>query len=275
MPSASTTIPLLAVIGATSLAACGSPTRPPNAEPFTPPAVYVRWWQMTEQCSGVSGKLDAIQWFRTPGSELIHNGESVTAYWSKRDNLIVIAEDYVRHGLVVRHEMLHALLGSVRHPRAAFLNSCGAVVDCSGTCVEDAESWSPQPPFSIVPPESLSVTATSVVLPAERDGERFVQLRVEVENSRDRAAVVSVPGFEQTPPTFGYDVRGPTGGISSNVRGEDSSMVFFAPREKKEKVFEFFVHPPLTQLSVPPGDYQIRGGYGLHWSPFQPLVIVQ
>jgi hypothetical protein len=205
---------------------------------------------------------------------MVHNGQTVTGYWSMRDNVVVIAEDHLRHGLAVRHEMLHALLGAVGHPRSAFLENCAAVVDCSGLCAQEAGPWSPPSQFISMPPESLVVTAEPVLLAREADGDRFVQLRVRVENARSTAVLVSVPGFTETPPTFGYDLRGPDGGISSSVRADDSSLLFFAPGATKEKVFEFLEQPTLTQLSVPPGEYLIRGGYGSQWAPFRTLAVV-
>jgi hypothetical protein len=274
MPSGSVIITLLIVVEVTALAACGSPTLPRGAEPFTPPAVYARWWRMTEQCSGRTGDLGRIRWFRTPGSEMVHKGSTVTGYWSMRDNMVVIAEDHIRHGLAVRHEMLHALLGTVGHARSAFLESCAAVVDCSGLCAQEAVPWSPPSQFMSMPPESLVATGEPVLLAREPDGDRFVQLRVRVENARSTAVFVVVPGFTETPPTFGYDLRGPAGGISSNVRADDSSLLFFGPGATKEKVFEFLERPTLTQLSVPQGEYLIRGGYGSQWAPFRALAVV-
>jgi hypothetical protein len=125
-----------------------------------------------------------------------------------------------------------------------------------------------------MPPESLVVTAEPVLLASESDGDRFVQLRVRVENTRSTAVLVFVPGFAETPPTFGYDLRGPAGGISSSVRADDSSLLFFAPGAIKEKVFEFVEGPSLTQLSIPDGEYLIRGGYGSQWAPFRSLAVV-
>ena len=46
--------------------ACDRLTAPPlpvGAEPFTPPAVYQEWWDLTEQCSGVSGNLAGVSWY--------------------------------------------------------------------------------------------------------------------------------------------------------------------------------------------------------------------
>jgi hypothetical protein len=191
-----------------------------------------------------------------------------------RDNRVVIAEDHIRNALAVRHEMLHALLGAVGHPRSAFLEKCAALVDCSGLCAQEAEPWSTPSQFISMPPESLVVTAEPVLLASESDGDRFVQLRVRVENTRSTAVLVFVPGFAETPPTFGYDLRGPAGGISSSVRADDSSLLFFAPGAIKEKVFEFVEGPSLTQLSIPDGEYLIRGGYGSQWAPFRSLAVV-
>src|SRR5688572_6639568 len=107
-----------AVIG---LAACRSlvdPDLPADARQFAPPAVYARWWAMTEACSGLSGDLSSVSWFVVPGVTTVSlNGIEVDGYWSLGSNRIVIAEAGMLAGGKVRHEMLHALLQRRGHPR--------------------------------------------------------------------------------------------------------------------------------------------------------------
>ena len=87
------------------------PKLPSDAELFTPPPVYSTWWRMTEACSGLSGSLDAVTWYKT--DEVVHDvrtGEVVAGYWTAGSNSIVLTSTVMLDGGTVRHEMLHALL---------------------------------------------------------------------------------------------------------------------------------------------------------------------
>jgi hypothetical protein len=164
----------LAVIGG-----CHSlvdPPLPPAATAMAPPAVYATWWAMTEACSGLTGSLEHIQWFQVPGATTIpYPGlTDVSGYWSTSDR-IVLAGMTTLDGSGVRHEMLHALLHSVGHPRAAFLTSCGGVVDCARPCVADAEPLPPLDPGTpVVTPNQLHLAiAVSPASPAIETDDGF------------------------------------------------------------------------------------------------------
>ena len=222
------------------LAACSLITGPlpPGAERFAPPDVYARWWAMTEACSGRSGDMRDVDWYRVPGSRFMHDGQSVPAYWSS-SNRIVLAERVIEHGPMVRHEMLHALLHVRGHPRSQFLAACASLVICQASCITDGGEWQlPRQDYVVLPPESLDVTSHPSLLPRESDGQRWFELEVTVRNPRGRAVLVAAPRPE-TPPTFGYDLRGPSGGgsgaggISGGEVATDSSTLFFQPLEMK------------------------------------------
>jgi hypothetical protein len=55
------------VAGSLGLGACEGllAPLPSDAEEFSPPAVYSTWWKMTEACSGQTGSLGAITWYKT------------------------------------------------------------------------------------------------------------------------------------------------------------------------------------------------------------------
>src|SRR5688500_10201690 len=82
---------------AVGLAACSSlvdPDLPANAQQFSPPPVYARWWAMTQACSGLSGELASVSWYVVPGVSTVPlNGQMVDGYWSFASNRIVIAEE--------------------------------------------------------------------------------------------------------------------------------------------------------------------------------------
>ena len=106
------------------------PPLPGDAIRFAPPPVYAQWWDITEACSGITGSLEAVEFYRIPNASTIPDktyGE-VAAYWSPASNRIVLADFYEMQGQVVRHEMLHALLRVNGHPPEYFQGRCVDVV---------------------------------------------------------------------------------------------------------------------------------------------------
>jgi hypothetical protein len=249
---------------------------PPGAERFTPPAVYARWWAMTAACSGRSGDLRAVQWYRVPGSDLVYGGQLVGGYWSRNSNRIVIGEDHIREGRFIRHEMLHALLRTAGHPRAQFLGACASLVSCQEFCVRDAGLLHPpEGDYVILPPESLAVASHAELLAPELDGERWVTLEVTVRNLGQHALVVAFPGELLRPRTFSFDLRGPLGGISGDLVATDSSAVFFEPFETKQWLFEFQVASEMNEYQITPGNYLVRGGYAGHSAAYESIAITR
>lgn len=129
MPFQKPAIYCLGLLG--TLAACemlGPPTPlPVQAQQVLPPDEYRTWWAETEACAGVSGDIDQVAWYIVPDAETFdsksgpkvglwsHSGEGVR---------IVLAGNYVDNELVVRHEMLHALLDREGHPAEYFETRC-------------------------------------------------------------------------------------------------------------------------------------------------------
>ena len=112
---------------------------PEGAEPFTPSAEFTEWWGKTEACSGLSGHLESVKWYVVPGAHSFDTelGEHAGLRIGTGENVrIVLAGDYSRHELVVRHEMLHALLNRSGHPEEYFVTKCGLTW----------ESWNTQQP---------------------------------------------------------------------------------------------------------------------------------
>ena len=231
---------------------------------------------MTEACSGYTRDLAAVRWYKVPGPQFTHNGQEVGGYYNIRNNQIVLAEDYVESGELVRHEMLHALLRKEGHPRAQFLGACASRVPCQGSCVSDAGAWHDPSPFTVMSSDSLDVSAEATLLPPETDGQRWFALEVSVKNSRAGAVVVAAPQDIVPPPSFEFDLRTASlGGISGGEVALDSSTIFFKPGETKRWLFEFKVAADLSASHVPPGSVLARGGYGYarHWSPYQAVTI--
>jgi hypothetical protein len=260
-----------------AVAACRSTTEPlpADAERFEPPAVYARWWRMTEACSERSGDLAAVQWYRVPGRLVWLDGAWVSGYYDPRGNRIVLPEDEVDNGSAARHEMLHALLRAGGHPRAEFLGACASILDCPGVCATDGGPWrAPRPDYVVLPPDSLEIDSKAELLPPEADGQRFVALQVMVRNPSSRAVVVAAPGYPATPDAFAFDVRGPLGGIIGTDIASDSSTLFFQPYETKRQLYEFRVASELSLIRVPPGTHLIRGGYARVWAAYDTVIVV-
>jgi hypothetical protein len=119
----------LALLG--SLAACetlGPPAPvPAGAVRFAPPAEYQAWWEATEACSGRSASFAQLEWYVAPGVRTFSTSEGPkVGEWSHSSAgvRIILADDYADSELVVRHEMLHALLDREGHPAEYFEERC-------------------------------------------------------------------------------------------------------------------------------------------------------
>lgn len=259
------------------------PQFPSDAEEFSPPAVYSTWWKMTEACSGMTGSLGAITWFRT--GQALHafpSGDPLGGYWSPVGNRIVLTNDLALDGGVVRHEMLHALLRKGGHPRNQFLGKCMGTVHCPDACIRDAGPY-PHPAETPIHVTGDSLAITLDVEPRNptvaRDG-GFFSMSVMVRNrSTHWVTVPSVyslyfPDVDSTR-TFETTVRGPSGGISIPESRLDPSEWIFAPGETKKHVFDFEIGNDLRAFELPPGHYIARGGYSDYWGADSSFVVGQ
>jgi len=120
-------IALLVALAVSGCALEPSSPLPAGAIGMTPAPDFAVWWSRTEQCSGINGDFGAIQWYVVPGARTFQSeiGE-VVGLWSKSDETtrITIAGDWSDNELVVRHEMLHALLNREGHPPEYFVQKC-------------------------------------------------------------------------------------------------------------------------------------------------------
>jgi hypothetical protein len=108
---------------------------PTSAELLAPPEQYREWWTKTEACSGLSGNFTQIEWYVVPDVQTFNTdaGAKVGLWSHSSDGVrIIIAGNYSSNELVVRHEMLHALLDREGHPKEYFQNRCGLTWDTWG-----------------------------------------------------------------------------------------------------------------------------------------------
>jgi hypothetical protein len=267
---------LLALAGA----ACETltdPALPDAATILTPPPVYARWWGMTEACSGLQRDMSAVTWYVATGSLSISDGkdDNLAGYYSPASNRIVLADSANLAGGVIRHEMLHALLGpSVGgHPRDQFLGRCAGTVDCIGGCLTDAGP--PPPPDAAadtVDPSVLELTGTvDPIAPSRAIDDGWFTFTIMATNPRATPIIVKLkPSGDAGPPvSFSWTAHclptiapcGNLGGTLRDERADDAaSATRFAAGETKRFVVDFQIGRPINVYwGLPSGAYAFTG----------------
>ena len=93
------------------------------------PPSYQQWWHDVEKCSAITGDFARVTWYAVPNvTTFPYRGQEDYGYWWATHD-IVIAGGSISDSMVVRHEMLHDLLGTGTHPDEYFLYKCWGVVD--------------------------------------------------------------------------------------------------------------------------------------------------
>ena len=264
------------------LAACDrlvNPPLPSDAQEFSPPAVYSTWWNMTQACSGLTGSLGAVTWYKT--TQVLHDvgtGDVIIGYWTAGSNRIVMTASAMLDGGAVRHEMLHSLIQQGGHPRSQFLGKCAGTVDCQRSCITDGGPYPPPPESPIhVPGDSIDLTVmVEPTNPTSGYDGGFFSITVMAHNrSTHWATVTPSSSTTDSTRTFSFDARSPAEGRSGGEIALDPSERIFAPGETKKHVFDFVIgdDPFLRQLQ--PGNYTVRGGYSDYWSSDSSFVIGQ
>jgi hypothetical protein len=262
---------LIPAIVLAAFAACGSitdPQLPSGTRRFTPPPVYQTWWSMAQECSGRDGSLSNVEWYVVSGvADFEHQGRMVSGYWSKASNRIVVAEKAVFDGPLVRHEMLHALEHDVDHERSPFLERCGGVVVCITSCLTEAgRPPAPRPGLARVPAESMLIDVkVNPAEPGQRIDEGHFRLTITVHNPRRDSVVVLLPSSRDAAPpaAFSFVVRSETMGLWYEDRAWDPGMTTFGPGETRRAVYDFRTAAKFDGLrALPPGSYNVRGGFG-------------
>lgn len=270
------------IVGLQLLAACDAtaPSLPQAAERFTPLPVYQQWWDLTEQCSGLSGSLAAVTWYRVPGTSEIPLGDGtmVAGFWDGASNRIVLASESELQGDLVRHEMLHALVRVGEHPRSMFVGRCGGIVVCVKTCL--AEGGPPPPPdptARIVTPSTL-VIGVEVIPSAPGsavNGGEFMMV-VTAQNTSSTPVIVQLPPSGDAGPSlsFSYAIAGGGSEHTYNVRADAPEVTEFVPLETKRFIFDLHVGTGGSRYDQMPGEFVFRGAYGEVWATNPPTITV-
>lgn len=257
------------------------PTVPADARMIEPPAVYQLWWKMTEECSGRTGELNQIAWYIVPGAtQLTLDTHEVDGYWTARGNSIVLADSVRLDGALVRHEMLHALIGtaSAQHSREMFMERCGGIVACDERCVADAGTPPPIDSSSLmVPPESVLVDTKVVPESPSRSqfGGNFA-LIVSARNASDQPIVVTLPrvGAKGGLIGFGYHLTAGSLYLSTDEVESDPGVERFEPGAVKSYAFDLTIGEAREGAGIPTGPLKIVGSFGGHDSATPRLYTI-
>lgn len=265
---------LLAILLAFNAYITGVVEMPRDATAFSPPGVYATWWAMVESCSGLTRPASEIAWFVVPGHTLTLRGVDAAGAFimDARGPHIILASTALDDGVVVRHEMLHALLRKRAHPRGQFLGRCAGEVNCPASCVDDA---GPSAPRTTLPLElaSTSVNVSVRIDPAvpslQLDSGHFRYV-VMAHNRTGRSIRVVDPAPIGAPPTRAEFWNELTDSLGTRYIGGalsiDESRAIFEVGETKTQVFDFRIGVDPIDGKHPPGSYSLRGRFGNQYS---------
>lgn len=255
---------------------CDATGLPHGAQRFTAPAQYRAWWALTEACSGLHGDFNAVTWYVVPHADSFSlEGASVNGVWyGGRPNRIVLGDSVKFVGSLVRHEMLHALLQVVGHPRQQFLGNCSDIVVCIEKCVSDAGG----PPDTSGGAPLLATSALSAAVLIAPDTESvsadsgWVTVTLSVTNTTRSPGRVQVPVSDSTPLTdVNLHWRPP-----DIVAGEDAFFLDYyftlAPSDSAGSVRRVVFDEQVTLVNPPP-QITFSGSFGPYPAPARVLTV--
>lgn len=106
----------------TLLMACSDLSGLGTAKPYYNATLYPVLWDELTACSGIGGRLDAINFYTV--EHLERNGVELAGHWNI-GNTIYFEAAYRDDPLIVKHEMMHAKIQSSDHPAQYFNGACG------------------------------------------------------------------------------------------------------------------------------------------------------
>jgi hypothetical protein len=113
---------LVGAVGALiALSGCGFD--PVGDIPWDPPPVYREWWEKTQACSGLRGNFERVRWSVIEGASFACSSGQCAGHW-RSDHHIILASEWAMDEMVVRHEMLHDMIGRPGHPAPPFGRGC-------------------------------------------------------------------------------------------------------------------------------------------------------
>ena len=188
--------------------------------------------------------------------------DDVTGAWYKDVNTIVFAGGRERIGTVVRHEMLHALVGRTDHPRSAFVDRCAGIVSCEGACIREAGGPVIRDPSApIVAPEAMDISVDVEPREVQSNTDNYrpcVTVVVSARNPAGRPRRVQLQLVEGLAESFGYVLDD---GADREVEFSASHAMAFAGNETRRSVYEC---APVGEFpgQAPRTHHEIRGLFG-------------
>lgn len=89
---------------------------------YAPPTIYVAWWAQIRECSGLTGSFGDLRFFTVASPVTLRGtqfpcgeGMMCNGVWDAPHD-ITLAPAYVESERLVKHEMLHDLIGRPGHP---------------------------------------------------------------------------------------------------------------------------------------------------------------
>lgn len=272
------TISITATFAITGLGACTNLVDfplDPRAEQINSPTVYRRWWSMVESCSKLQGSFDQVSWLVVPNSDLVdRDGKYVAAYWAPVSNRIILAGNEEFNGSIVRHEMLHALIGPRSgHPREYFIDLCGGVVSCGPDCVSDAGA-APPPPTNAIVVDRDKLRLDASLIPAEPSAsaeEGMFTVAVTATNPNTYPIVIQLESIQRNE-AFSYTLSGDDL-VGQSERIFDASQTYFRGGETKRRYFDLTLTGNAGARAIAPGSYTLVGGFnGVKTDPV-PVIL--
>lgn len=256
-----------AILGVSSCDLFTAPL-PMGAEAMEPLPHYGRWWKMVEECSGISRRMGAIDWYQVPGGNFRSpSGGMANGLYLQGSERIVLAEAVVDDGPIVRHEMLHAIIrrndSETPHPADYFLRRCSGVVDCRQGCIETAGPIDvPSAPTKPATVLQITLEVDSVVNREEFPDFVYVPVAVRARNPLDQAIRVELPPYAGLRSSFILDVEPPSGTFGvwdATAYARDPLAGYFDPGETKQYVFDLYL--PKAAIGV----WSARGSFANNW----------
>jgi hypothetical protein len=95
-------------------------------QPLAVQPEYYHLWLEVEKCSGLHRDWGHVKFYVLDMDVwgLPIHGMWLAAYWNEPDNSITFLERYVHDPRIVKHEMLHSLIGKGGHPKELFIDAC-------------------------------------------------------------------------------------------------------------------------------------------------------
>jgi hypothetical protein len=260
-------------------AACEYTTAPlpSSAARFEPPPVYSTYWSIVEACS--ERTIDVRDWtfFTVPRGALREAGYGdAAAYTSVANHQIVFEAGVESNPSDVRHEMLHAVLGTAyargnpaqQHPPKYFRGLCEGVVYCDQGCLDAG------PPPALPPADAPVLALSSLQVGVEvrsqvsRTGvDRALPIVLRATNPTNHSVWLALePTLGASPPAahwIGFRIAPAEQSlpIGDLTRVDSTGIVFqasdgkvaFAAGQTRWLVFD------MSGRLYPPGDYQVVG----------------